>query len=174
MGTRLPHWPGPSWLWLPGRPRSQDAAQTLSPSAFPSCSYTVSKGIQEKRDHPHVRGLQLDSLMTSPRGKHLLHPSIETLRARETCNLNTTRPSCSCLKASCHIGLQPKEAEIELQKTWKILGIFMEVLMTCHGWNNIAQHTAAFLKIPFSISVHTPHQPSSCSSCTPFLSKPSP
>lgn len=115
-----------------------------------------------------MRGLRLDSSMTSPRGKHLLHPSVETLRARETCNWHTTRPSCSCLKASCHTGLWPKEAEIELQKTWKILGVFMEVLMTCHGWNNIAQHTAACLKILFSVSVHTPHQPSSCSSCTPF------
>lgn len=44
LGTDLPHWPGPSWLWLPGRPRSQDADQMLSPSGFPSCSYTVSKG----------------------------------------------------------------------------------------------------------------------------------
>lgn len=45
MDTNSPHWPGPSWLWLPGSPKNQDAAQTLSPSGFPSCSYTVSKGI---------------------------------------------------------------------------------------------------------------------------------
>ena len=45
LGTDLPHWPGPFWLWLPGRPKSQDADQMLSLSGFPSCSCTVSKGI---------------------------------------------------------------------------------------------------------------------------------
>lgn len=112
LGADSPCSPGPSWLWLPGRSRNQDSAQTLLPSGFPSCSCTVSGGFRRQEIILCERA-SLDSEMTLLTRKPQSHLPWK-LKAPGSHRLNTCRPPCWWPKTPRHTGLQSED--IKLQK----------------------------------------------------------